>query len=85
MNLRIVYRDPESSFDELLGLAIDNSVSILQRTLQLLIIEIFKTKKKLNPSFVEDIFVEKTYTYNLGSNDGLVVPSLHAFKKRIKN
>ena len=40
--LRIVYRDTESSFDELL--AKDNSVSVHQRNLQLLIIEIFKTK-----------------------------------------
>ena len=40
--LRIVYRDTESSFDELL--AKDNSVSAHQRNLQLLVIEIYKTK-----------------------------------------
>ena len=36
--LRIVYRDTESSFDELL--AKDNSVSVHQRNLQLLMIAI---------------------------------------------
>ena len=55
--LRIVYRDTESSFDELL--AMDNSVSVHQRNLQLLMIEIYKTKNNLNPSFMEDIFVER--------------------------
>ena len=71
--LRIVYRDTESSFDELL--AKDNSVSVHQRNLQLLMIEICKTKKSLNPPFMEDIFVEKTkISYNLRNNDGLLLP-----------
>ena len=70
--LRIVYRDIESTFNELL--AIENSVSVHQRNLQLLMIEIYKTKKKLNPSAMEDIFVEKMKTYNLRNNDGLIVP-----------
>ena len=37
--VRIVYRDTESSFDELL--AKDNSVSVHQRNLQLLMVEIY--------------------------------------------
>ena len=70
--LRIVYRDSECAFEELL--AIDNSVSIHQGILQLLMIEIYKTRKKLNPSFMEDFFVEKTNPYNLRNNNGLIVP-----------
>ena len=71
--LRIVYRDTESSFDELL--AKDNSVSAHQRNLQLLMIEIYKTKNSLNPSFVEDIFAERpNIPYDLRNNDGLLVP-----------
>ena len=62
----------ESSFDELL--AIYDSVSIHQRNLQWLMIEICKTKKKLNPSLMEDIFFEKPNTHNLRNNDGLIVP-----------
>ena len=75
--LRIVYRDTESSFDELL--AKDNSVSVHQRNLQLLMIEIYKTKNNLNPSFMEDIFVERpNIPYDLRNNDGLLVPRANA-------
>ena len=71
--LRIVYRETESSFNELL--AKDNSVSVHQRNLQLLMIEIYKAKNSLNPPFMEDIFVERTnISYNLRNNDGLLVP-----------
>ena len=71
--LRIVYKDTESSFDELL--AKDNSVSAHQRNLQFLMIEIYKTKYSLNPSFMEDIFVERpNIPYDLRNNDGLLVP-----------
>ena len=71
--LRIAYRGTESSFDELL--AKDNSVSVHQRNLQLLMIEIYKTKNSLNPSFTEDVFVEKpNIPYVLRNNDGLLVP-----------
>ena len=38
-------------------------------------IEIYKTKKSLNPSFMEDIFVERpSILYDLRNNDGLLVP-----------
>ena len=55
--LPIVLENTEYSFDELLD--IENSVLIRQRNLQLLMIEINKTKNNLNPSFMEDFFVEK--------------------------
>ena len=71
--LQIVYRDTESSFDELLTK--DNSVSVHQRNLQLLMIEIYKTKNSLNPSFMEDICVERpNITYDLRNKAGLLVP-----------
>ena len=38
-------------------------------------IEINKTKNSLNPSFMEDIFVERpNIPYVLRNNDGLLVP-----------
>ena len=61
--LRIVYRDIESSFDEFL--VKDISLSVHQRHLKLLMIEIYKAKKNLKPSFMEDIFVERRNIYNL--------------------
>ena len=71
--LPIAYRDAKSSFNELL--AKENSVSVHQRNLQLLMIEIYKTKNSLNPSFMEDIYVERpNIPYVLRNNDGLLVP-----------
>ena len=71
--LRIVYRETESSFDELLTK--DNPVSVHQRNLQLLMIEIYKAKNSFNPSFMEDIFVKRPIIpYELRNNYGLLVP-----------
>ena len=49
--LRIAYKDNVSTFDELLEM--DNSVTVHQRNLQLLMLEIYKTKYDLNPSFMK--------------------------------
>ena len=37
----------------------NKSLTVHQRNLQLLMIEIFKTKNNLNPTFMKDIFVVK--------------------------
>ena len=61
--LRIAYQDFTSSFAELL--INDNSVSIHQRNLQLLVTEVYRTKMNINPSFNNEIFVEREIHYNL--------------------
>ena len=61
--LRIVYKDNISNFENLFEL--DNFVTVHQRSLQLLTIEIYKTKYNLNPSFMKKIFEEKVMPYNL--------------------
>ena len=53
--LRIVYKDYVSTFK---NLEIDRSVNIHQRNLQLLMVEIYKTKSNLNPSFMKKIYEE---------------------------
>ena len=58
--LEFAYRDNTSQFKELLEK--DNSVSIHQKNLQLLMIEIYKTKNRLNPSFMIEMCDEKTDT-----------------------
>ena len=55
--LRIAYQDFTSSCAELL--INDNSVSIRQRNLQLLVTEIYRTKMNINPSFTKEIFLER--------------------------
>ena len=44
---------------------LNNSVTTHERNLQLLMTEIFKTKSKLNPDFMTDIFKERSVSYNL--------------------
>ena len=52
--LRIVYHNSHADYETLLKL--DHAVSIHQGNLQYLMIEIYKTKKSLNPSFMSEIF-----------------------------
>ena len=61
--LRIVYKDSHADYEALLTL--DNAVSIHQRNLQYLMIEIYKTKHNLNPSFMNEIFETRNVHYDL--------------------
>ena len=67
--LRIVYRDYESTFQQLLKQ--NNSVPIHQRNLQILATEIFKTKNGLNPVIMEDVFKFKNLVYNFRNAETL--------------
>ena len=61
--LRLVYKDYISSFDDLL--AKDNSFKIHQRNLQKLAIEIFKVKKGIAPAIMNNIFEFNDNPYSL--------------------
>ena len=63
--LRIVYQDNDLSFEELLQK--DNSVSIHNRNIQLVAIEMFNVRNDLSPDIVRDIYKEKNGT-SLRSN-----------------
>ena len=52
--LRIVYGDYNTSFSELLNM--DKSVTIHQRNLQYLLIEIYKVKKSISSMLMNEIF-----------------------------
>ena len=60
--LRIVYKDFNSSFQELL--IEDNSLNIHHRNLQKLMTKIFKVKNGLSPELMNDVFefIEKQYS-----------------------
>ena len=64
--LRIAYEDFESTFEELLTK--DGSVTIHQRNLRALAIEMYKVSNKLSPPFMSDLFIEKNVPYNTRSN-----------------
>ena len=74
--LRITYRDQESSFEDLLGY--DNSVSVHQKNLQVLMIEMFKTKHGLNPPFMKEIFCLQTNHYNLRNDRDFNLPRVRS-------
>ena len=64
--LRLVYKDQDSSFEQLLQR--DNSFSIHHRNLQKLATEMYKVKHNLSPSFMHSIFPNMNITYNLRNN-----------------
>ena len=61
--LRILHNDYSSTFEELLHKS--NKCTIHNRNLQKLLLEVYKSTAKLNPSFIWDFFHEKTNQYNL--------------------
>ena len=65
-DLRLVYKDHNSTFSELL--CKDNTLNIHQRNLQKLAIEMYKIKTNLSPSIVSDLFTKHTDTYDLRQN-----------------
>ena len=66
--LRIVYKDFDSSFHELL--IEDNSLNIHHRYLQKRVTEIFKDKNSLSPELMNDVleFIEKPYSLRTTSH-----------------
>ena len=64
-SLRIVYRDYNSSFQDLLKN--DNSVCIHHRNIQSLTVELFKVKENLSNTVMSDIFPTRVLNYNLRS------------------
>ena len=67
--LRIVYKNYNSTFDELL--VYDNSVRVHYINLQQLAIEIFKFKNNLSPEIMNNVFEAKEESYNLRNATGL--------------
>jgi len=53
---------------------INKSLTIYQRSLQLFIIQTFKAKNSLNPTFMKDIFAEKYCYYSLQNQHHLQLP-----------
>ena len=70
--LRIAYNDYISPFESLLEK--DDSVTIHQRNILTLALEIFKTENGLNPSFIKNIFWPTQHNYNT-RNKGFAHPN----------
>ena len=74
--LRIIYKDAESTYSELLEK--DCAVTIHTKNLQLLMTEMYKTRNDLNPSFMQEIFCENESHYNLRNNVEFVQPRVRS-------
>ena len=61
--LRLVYKDSQLSFAELLRK--DNSFSIHHRNLQKLTVEMYKTHNDLSPSLMKSVFPQRDIRYDL--------------------
>ena len=70
--LRIIDKDSTSNFEGLLSKII--SVSVNQRNLQLLLIEIHEAINNLNPSFMAEVFGTNVVQYSLRGSTNLVLP-----------
>ena len=70
--LRLVCKDSKSELEKLKK----KYGTIHQHNLQLLMIEIFKTKNSLNPTFMKNIFTERNIPYSLRSENHLRLPKV---------
>ena len=76
--LRIVYKDNHSDFETLL--VNQNSASAHQRSLRLLLSEIYKTKSGNAPSFMKEIFMEKVPSYGLRDGGNICLPKVKTMR-----
>ena len=82
-SLQVVYNNYMATYDELL--ALDNKLKIHQRHLQFLAIEIYKSKNKLNPSFMWKTYKEKNIPYSLRRGIFLSIPNANTQKYGINS
>ena len=62
-SLRIIHNDYESSFETLLKCS--KQESLLTKRLKIMILEVFKTVNRLNPSCLHDLFTKNEVVYDL--------------------
>ena len=79
--LRVVYKNDNLSFEELLEK--DKSFTIHDRNLQKLAIEMYKVKHNLSPSPIQDIFNKGT-SRNLRNNNEWVIPKARTVNNEIE-
>ena len=70
-------------FDE--PLALDKKLRTHQRHLQFLAIEVYKSKNKLNPSFMWKTYSEKNIPYSLRRGISISIPNVNSQKYGINS
>ena len=81
--LRILFKDYDSSFNELLEKS--ESVNIHVQNLRKLMIEIYKTMNDLNPSYIREFYEEKEVKYDLRTKNLCRLPKTRTTKFGIES
>ena len=79
--LRLLCKDSESELEKLKK----KYGTIHQHNLQLLLIEILKTKNNLKPTFMKNIFTERNMQYSLRNENHLRLPKVKTTAHGIEN
>ena len=69
--LRIVFHDYVSTYEKLLESS--KLKSVKECRLQCLVLEVFKARRGLSPSYIEELFTSKTTPYDLHRKDQLII------------
>ena len=81
---RLIYNDKRSSFEDLLEK--DISVSIHQKNLQALAIEMFQVHTKTSPEIIQDVFqVKDQGNYNLRNQTDFVIPQVKSVNRGLES
>ena len=75
---QVAYNEYNKSHKELLQL--NNNVSVPQRHLQYLALEVFKSLMHLNPEFMWSYFNEKSILYDLRNGTKVLLPPIKSFR-----
>ena len=81
--LRVLHKNNNSSFDKCLMK--EAGITIHAKNLQKLMLEVFKTLKHLNPSYLWDLFNEKQIEYNLRTKNLVMLPQIKTQKYGINS
>ena len=76
--LQVIHIDYQMSYDELLE--INKDVTIHQKHLRILALEVFKSVMHVNPEFMWNYFNENTIPYNLRNGNRLILPPARSVK-----
>ena len=80
---KVVYNNYVDTYDDLL--ALDNKLKTHQKHLQFLAIKIYKSKNKLNPSFMWKTYKEKNIPHSLRRGTSLSIPDVNSQKHGINS
>ena len=81
--LKMIYKGENLSLKDILHKYL--SVKVHTKNLQLLMLEVYKSRNKLNPEFMWDLFRVKESPYSLRAGEVLIIPPIQSIKYGINS